>query len=80
MMPACFLASLRAVGVARFRRWRIVALRQRTAHNGINEVTMIKTGLDELREPLRQQLASVGDEESIVIEDENGQPRYGIEG
>ena len=39
---------------------------------------MIKIRLDELSEPLRQQLASVGDEESIVIEDENGQPRYGV--
>jgi hypothetical protein len=39
---------------------------------------MIKIRLDELSEPLRQQLASLGDEESIVIEDENGQARYGL--
>ena len=39
---------------------------------------MIKIRLDELSEPFRQQLASIGDAESIVIEDENGQPRYGV--
>jgi hypothetical protein len=39
---------------------------------------MIKIRLDELGQTLRQKLASIGDEESMVIEDENGQARYGV--
>ena len=39
---------------------------------------MKKIRLDELGQTLRQQLAAIGDEESIVIEDENGQARYGV--
>jgi hypothetical protein len=41
---------------------------------------MMKIRLDEPGEPLRQQLASIGDEEPIVVEDEKGRPRYGVRG
>jgi hypothetical protein len=39
---------------------------------------MIKIRLEELSQSLRQQLASIGDEDSVVIEDENGRARYGV--
>jgi hypothetical protein len=39
---------------------------------------MKKLRLDQLDQTLRQQLAEIGDDESIVIEDENGQARYGV--
>jgi hypothetical protein len=39
---------------------------------------MKRVRLDELGQTLRQELAAIGDDESMVIEDENGQACYGV--
>jgi hypothetical protein len=39
---------------------------------------MIKIRLEELSPALRHQLETIGDDESMVIEDETGQARYGV--